>query len=132
MEIFQTIAASFSIRILNQDRELSGLVKNFHDIMQFYLNTVMNHVALKNCRRGSPIDQPPLADKSRPQEKSKSPNHSGFRGRGWKAFRRQRKGEDSSNKEDLLKRLEKLEKELARLQAETVSSNVNTIYKGND
>ncbi|MBW0519040.1 hypothetical protein O181_058755 [Austropuccinia psidii MF-1] len=107
------------MRILNQDRELSGLVQTLYDIMPFYLNTVINHVAFKHFHRGSPIDQEPLADKSRPQEKSKSPNHSGFRGRGREAFRRQRKGEDYSKEEDLLKRLEKLEKEFSRLQAET-------------
>ncbi|MBW0557629.1 hypothetical protein O181_097344 [Austropuccinia psidii MF-1] len=132
MGISSTIAAAFFIRSLNQDRNLSGLVQTLYDITPIDLNTVMNRVMVKHCPRGSPVDQAPLADKSRQQEQPKPPNRGGFRGRGRGAFRGQRKGKDSSKEEDPLKRLEKLEKALARLQAGTKSSNVNTVSKGND
>ncbi|MBW0533865.1 hypothetical protein O181_073580, partial [Austropuccinia psidii MF-1] len=132
MEISSTIAAAFFIRSLNQDRDLSGLVQTLYDITPFDLNTVMNRVAVEHCRRGSPVDQALLADKSKPQEQPKPPNRGGFRGRGRGAFRGRRKGKESSKEEDPLKRLEKLEKALARLQAGTTSSNVNTVSEENN
>ncbi|MBW0500504.1 hypothetical protein O181_040219 [Austropuccinia psidii MF-1] len=132
MEILSTIAATFFIRSLNKDRDLSGLLQTLYDITPFDLNTLINCVAVKHCCRGSPVDQALLADKSRPQEQPKPPNHGGLRGKGRGAFKGQRKGNDSSKEEGPLKRLEKLKKALARLQAGTTSSKLNTVSKGND
>ncbi|MBW0509228.1 hypothetical protein O181_048943 [Austropuccinia psidii MF-1] len=74
MEILSTISAAFFIRSLNQDRDLSGLVQTLYDITTFDLSTLMNCVVVKHFRRGSPVDQALLADKSRPQEQPKPPN----------------------------------------------------------
>ncbi|MBW0522323.1 hypothetical protein O181_062038 [Austropuccinia psidii MF-1] len=106
MIISSEVAAAFFIRILNQDRELSGLIPTLYDITPFELNTVLNQVAVEHCRRGPAADQVMALDK---QEKSDQRNS-------------QPRREDDS-----LKRLDKLEKLFARFEATSKNPNINVV-----
>ncbi|MBW0579459.1 hypothetical protein O181_119174 [Austropuccinia psidii MF-1] len=130
MVISTTIAAAFCIRILSQDRDLSGLIQTLYDIKPFYLNMVSNRVARDHCRQGIPQDQALLLDKQNPNDQSKPPSHTANGGKGNPPVRGQNKNKVSSNQkkdEDSLKRIEKLEKIVSKLELSAKSPNINVV-----
>ncbi|MBW0540391.1 hypothetical protein O181_080106 [Austropuccinia psidii MF-1] len=130
MVISTTIAAAFFIRSLSQDRDLSGLIQTLYDIKPFDLNSVLNRVAVEHCRRGMPQDQALLLDKQNPNDQSKPPNRTGNRGKGKAPTRGRNKTKANSNQkkeEDSLKRLEKLEKIVAKFELSAKNPDINVV-----
>ncbi|MBW0514749.1 hypothetical protein O181_054464 [Austropuccinia psidii MF-1] len=130
MVISETIAAAFFIRSLSQDRDLSGLIQTLYDIKPFDLNTVLNRVAVEHCCRGTPQDQALLLDKQGQADQSKPPNQTSNRGKGKAPMRGRNKNRNNPNPkkdENSLKRLENLEKIVAKLELTGKNTNVNVV-----
>ncbi|MBW0534329.1 hypothetical protein O181_074044 [Austropuccinia psidii MF-1] len=132
MVISSTIAAAFFIRSLNQDRDLSGLIQTLYDIKPFDLNTVLSRLAVEHCRRGPIQDQALLLDKQKDQ--SKPPQQTGNRGKGKTPSRgrgRKRNFHSKNKEEDPLKRLENLEKLVAKFDLNSKEPNINVVSENN-
>ncbi|MBW0475980.1 hypothetical protein O181_015695 [Austropuccinia psidii MF-1] len=130
MTISTTIAAAFFIRSLKQDRELSGLVQMLYDIKPFKLKSVLNHVAIEHCHRGSDHKKALVLDKQGQSDQNKPPQSGNNQGCGKKKLKGQGKGKaksQSKRNDDSLKRLEKLEKLFAKLETKSKDLNINVI-----
>ncbi|MBW0510293.1 hypothetical protein O181_050008 [Austropuccinia psidii MF-1] len=132
MFISLEVAAAFFICSLNQDQELSGLIPTLYDITPFELNTMVNCVAVEHCRQGPALDQVMALDKMEKSDPDKTPARGRHRGRSKVTNRGHGKGKvnPQPKKEDnSLKRLNKLEKMFARLEATSKNPNVNVVME---